>query len=254
MNMRKILFDISKKRITYWAILIPISFFIICISIMIYNYKKAENDDSKLVLNRQNNPQLVVVKIPTKINYIDSICLNYLKCPTTLLSCYFKKYDANENTDSMIYFAFKNDSFEASVNLGDLNNDKKNENVFLLPMLNYGEEGDAFYFYDTIFPRLETNSLCAHRENIFLLEDINEDGIKEIGLYYSACSSRYKSIQVYSLIKNEWQQIGSSVFDILTKEPNPKEFKTFVKKLSKNKFKMKNFEDEKTYWKNYSIN
>lgn len=364
MNICEILFDISKIKISYWSLLMPICLFIICVLIMIYNYEKVKNDnsrfsslnrndpsqlfataligilfsviffislinsimDSKKCLNEVKNikelPQIAQGKIrnytkikqrvgyeisfyinseyfnsdkfstssdecikifknildtnliykisyfqnddfiktilkietstPSKINYTDSLCTNFLKCPTNVLNYYLIKYNANYQDDSIIYSTFKNDTFEESSTLGDLNNDSKIEKVFLLPSIS-NDDGMSFNFYDTIYPRLNTNSTCAHSNNIFLLDDLNEDGLNEIGLYYSACSSRYKSLQVFSLIKNEWKHLASSTFDIFTKEPNPKEFNKYIRKISKNKFQMLNFDDGETYWKNYSI-
>jgi hypothetical protein len=87
--------------------------------------------------------------------------------------------------------------------------------VFVWPQLSWCDlEGDAYYFTDTSLPRLETESGCCHPQSLFLVGDIDEDGIQEIGQYFSSCASRYKSLYVYSLKNNTWKEVGHSTFDL----------------------------------------
>jgi hypothetical protein len=142
------------------------------------------------------------------------------------------------------------DFFEGFKNLGDVNGDKKNDSIFILPPLNYCEdaEGQSYYFTDTSLPRLLSGSNCCHPCNFFKVPDIDEDGICEVGFYYSSCTSRYKSLEIYSLKNNQWQQIAASAFDILTQAPDKVRFEDLVRKISRNKFQIKNFDEGKKYW------
>jgi hypothetical protein len=122
------------------------------------------------------------------------------------------------------------------------------DTVFVIPPFNYCEEGQSYCFFDKSLPRLLTNSNCCHPDNLFVLPDIDEDGFKEIGIYYSSCASRYKSLLIYSLKSGKWKEIGSSVFDILTQDPEKVKFENLVTKTQKGKFKICNFIDGQTKW------
>jgi hypothetical protein len=109
------------------------------------------------------------------------------------------------------------------------------------------------YFLDKKIPRLQTDSYCAYAENLFSVADIDEDGLNEVGIYYSGCAGRYKSLIIYTLKKGKWKEIGHSIFDILTQDPTEVVYQELVKKTSKNRFKILNFENDKKYWKSYKI-
>lgn len=126
--------------------------------------------------------------------------------------------------------------------------DKKTDTVFVMPSFNYCDEGESYCFYDKTLPRLHTDSYCCHSENFFVCNDIDEDGFNEVGIFYSSCVGRYKSLKIYSLKKNAWQEIYTSIFDIMTKNPNEVEFSDLVKKLSKNKFQICSFSEGQTKW------
>lgn len=127
------------------------------------------------------------------------------------------------------------------------------DSVFVMPPFNYCEEGQSYCFYDKTLPRLYTDSYCCHPDNLFVTEDIDEDGIKEVGIYYSSCASRYKSLRLYSLKNGKWEQIGDSDFDIFTRDPGKIKFDQLVKKISKGKFKICNFLDGKTKWETITM-
>jgi hypothetical protein len=91
-------------------------------------------------------------------------------------------------------------------------------------------------------PRLLTDSYCCHPTNLFLIGDIDDDGISEICIFYSSCVSRYKSLIAYSLKNNNWREIGSCTFDSFIS--NPKKEKR-IRKIGKGKFEMLEIVEQK---------
>jgi hypothetical protein len=161
-----------------------------------------------------------------------------------VLKYYFSKYlpDSCTHFHSSKSELIKN--FEGVVFIGDINYNRIPDSVFVLEPITYCRfkeekdfEGDAYYFTDTTLPRLQTGSECCHPENIFLVEDIDEDGISEIGQFFSSCASHYKSLYVYSLKNKQWKEIGHSCFDLYYMDVK-KPFSYWVKKTGKNKFEM----------------
>jgi hypothetical protein len=160
-----------------------------------------------------------------------------------ILEYYFTKY-SSDTCNALTYD--KNETiknFEGLYKLGNIHN-QISTSVFVLNPLNYcafdnekDADGQAYYFTDTTLPRLQTDSYCCHPSNIFLVGDINEDGISEIGEYYSSCSSHYKSLILFSLKNHEWKEVGNCIYD-LNYMNNGKPYSSFVKKTSKNKFEM----------------
>ncbi len=183
-----------------------------------------------------------------------------------VLKYYFTKYK-NGTCPSLLYDKKGViENFEGLLALGNIRKGRKCS-VFVLSPLNYckfGDEdtwdGEAYYFTDTSLPRLQTDSYCCHPGNLFLIGDIDEDGVSEIGQYYSSCASHYKSILVWTLKNNYWRQVGQSVFDqhYMTYD---KPFSSLVRKLSKNKFEMFEITDltedstktGKGNWKRFSM-
>ena len=146
------------------------------------------------------------------------------------------------------------EDFEGFKPLSDINGDGKNDTLFIVPpfsMCDY--DGRSYYFTDTSLPRLYTDTFCNWLKYFFVLPDIDEDGIKEIGFYYSSCASRYKSLCVYSLKNDKWDEIALAGFDIGTKDPEKIKFEDLVKKTGKNKFKVCEFMEGKTTWKSYTM-
>jgi hypothetical protein len=172
-----------------------------------------------------------------------------------LLTFLIKKYD--KDTCVPMVYEKKNlrEGFEGFKNLGDINNDNNNDSVFVLQPLNWCEydDGESYYFTDTTLPRLKSGSSCCHPTNFFKTADIDEDGICEVGFFYSTCVSRYKSLQVYRLKNSQWEQIATADFDVLTQDPEKVKLEDFVRKISKDKFQIKNFIEGKKYWDTISI-
>jgi len=121
--------------------------------------------------------------------------------------------------------------------LGTIKNESKIDSVFVLNPFSACDDGQSYYFTDTSLPRLQTDSWCCHPENIFLVGDIDEDGVEEIGWYYSSCGSHYKSLYVVSLKSNKWDTVGHSIFDqhyMFYDRP----FSSYIKKTGKYTFEM----------------
>lgn len=181
-----------------------------------------------------------------------------------ILKYYFNKYGPGQ----MFYDKKEiEENFEGLHYIGHIKNSRIKDSVFVLKPLNfYNQEGEsehdgqAYYFTDTTLPRLQTDSYCCHPSSLFLVGDIDEDGISEIGQYYSACVSHYKSLYVYSLKNNKWKEVGHSVFDLYFMNLE-KPYSYFVRKISKNKFKMLEITDltedktkiGKQNWKQFSM-
>lgn len=138
--------------------------------------------------------------------------------------------------------------FEGIRIIKGIRTNKKSDTVFVLPNFNYCDDGESYCFYDKTLPRLYTDSYCCHPENFFVCSDIDEDGINEVGIFYSSCASRYKSLRIYSLKENTWNEIGIATFDIMTKDPTEVNFGDLVKKVSKDKFQICIFDDGQTKW------
>lgn len=150
---------------------------------------------------------------------------------------YFKKYKRNACDPAWYYeHSIKGDDrLRAIKSLGDINGDNRNDSVFVLEPLNVCEEGRSYYFSDTSIPRILTESACCSPDCIFAVGDIDEDGICEVGQFYSECVSRYKQLFVLSLKEGKWEKVGHCTVDVLADGPV---WEKRVKKISKGKFKM----------------
>jgi len=206
------------------------------------------------------------VKATDYIFFSDSILHGH----KAVLKYYFNKYGSDTTCSSYWHFYDKKEikeGFEGLHYIGNVKNNLTKDSVFVLEPLNYckqdGEkdfDGQAYYFTDTTLPRLQTDSYCCHPSNIFLVGDIDEDGVSEIGQYYSSCASHYKSLYVYSLKNKVWQEVGHCVYDLHYMDIG-KPYSYFVKKLSKNKFEMLEITDltdnktkiGKRNWKRFSM-
>jgi hypothetical protein len=171
-----------------------------------------------------------------------------LKAGKTVIQTYRARYQ--KDTCGIITYrnSVLKEEFEDVKIIKGISRHKTVDSVFVMPPFNYCDEGDSYCFYDKTLPRLYTDSYCCHPDNLFVINDIDEDGIKEIGIYYSSCASRYKALVIYSLKNGGWKRIGDSIFDIATRDPGKVQFDQLVKKISKRKFKICNFVDGQTKW------
>ena len=131
-------------------------------------------------------------------------------------------------------------------NLGDLNNDGKNDSIFILPSLGWCEEGQSYYFTDNKIPRIETESNCCHLEGVFSIGDIDEDGGNEIAEYNSSCASNFKVFRIWTLKDGKWKLVDDFLFFFNNgKYEAFKDFQKLYKKISKNKFKFLEISDRR---------
>lgn len=128
-------------------------------------------------------------------------------------------------------------NYEGPGHPGDINGDHRPDTFYILRDFHLCSEGQSYLFTDTTLPRLKTNSFCCHPRNLFSIGDIDEDGIDELGLFFSSCVSRYKSIYAYSLKKGNWKEVGHIAFDAFYMDAE-QSYKSFVRKTGKGKFEM----------------
>ncbi len=220
--------------------------------ILLYSCKAPDTD----------NPQPGTTTI-TQNGYKDSL-LNELNANIRFISDslvhkktqFLKDLINKYQPDSCVIIAYENkvlkEGFEGIKVVGDINNDRTPDTVFVLPPFNFCDEGESYYFSDTGLPRLFTESYCCHPENLFSIGDIDEDGIAEICIFYSGCTGRFKSLIAYTLKNNSWKEIGHVTFDINFMKPDKE---NRVKKTGKGKFEMLEIidEPEKKEWKQFSF-
>lgn len=130
--------------------------------------------------------------------------------------------------------------------LGDINNDGINDSILIIPELfftkdNAIEDGASVIFTDKNIPRIRVDSPCLETNYIFPVSDINNDGITELGKYYSSCASRFKGLELISLNQKEWNIKGQVTFDIFFEEP---EKEKRIEKIELNKFRMREITSE----------
>lgn len=130
--------------------------------------------------------------------------------------------------------------------LGDINNDGINDSILIIPELfitkdNAIEDGASVIFTDKKIPRIKVDSPCLEIDYLFPVSDINNDGITELGKYYSSCASRFKGLELISLNQKEWSIKGQVTFDIFFEEPKKEER---IEKIELNKFRMREITSE----------
>jgi hypothetical protein len=172
-----------------------------------------------------------------------------LKCDVGILETYRRKYMPYRCGITAHELSELRDEFEGINKLKDINGNGKSDFVFVMPEFSFCDyDGESYYFFDTLLPRLKTESGCCHPKNFFVIDDIDEDGTMEIGIYFSACSSRYKSLKIYTLQNGDWKEIGSSTFDTFTRDPEDVRFDTLARKVAKGAFNLCSFYDGETKW------
>jgi hypothetical protein len=181
---------------------------------------------------------------------LDFFARHLLHGHSAVIRRYMRKYQP----DSCMITTYKNSNlkinFEGVKVIKSIFVNEKADTIFVIPPFNYCDDGESYCFYNKALPRLYTDSYCCHPYNLFVLPDIDGDGVREIGIYYSSCASRFKALIIYSLKGGSWKKIASSMFDTFMKNPEKTRFNTLVRKISKGKFKICDFADGKTEWKN----
>lgn len=212
-----------------------------------YKFKDNKVDETKSTENDTiyKNDSLTYILNANKKFIKDSL----LKEKTGIIDHYFSLYQP----DNCGVLTHRNselkEGFEGIRIIKGIRTSKKNDTVFVMPNFNYCDDWESYCFYDKTLPRLYTDSYCCHPDNFFVCSDIDEDGINEVGIFYSSCVSRYKSLRIYSLKKNTWNEIAITTFDIMTKDPTEVKFSDLVKKISKYKFQICSFDKGQTKWK-----
>jgi hypothetical protein len=206
--------------------------------------KKTENKVTATITQKINIDSLRS-KLKDNIAFIGDSLLNG---NVHVIQNYIDKYQPDSCAIITYQDSLLKSAFEGIKVVDDINGDKRADTVFVVLPFNYCDEGESYCFFDKTLPRLFADSYCCHPENFFVTNDIDEDGINEIGIYHSSCVSHYKSLQIYSLKNGGWLRIGTSTFDILTQDPAEISYKTLVKKIRKNEFEVCNFIDGRTEW------
>jgi hypothetical protein len=170
-----------------------------------------------------------------------------LKGADGVIDNYFETYRTDTCEVYSLTPASLREDFEGVRAIKGIRVTKSTDTVFVVPRISWCE-GNSYCFFDKTLPRLQTDSECCHPSKVFVVDDIDEDGVREIGIWYSSCTSRFKSLLIYTLKKNTWQEIASSDFDILTQDPSKVVYSNLVKKIKKGKFKICNFLEGDTYW------
>ena len=211
------------------------SFTIVLFLIVSTSCKQIKNDEFKareIVLKLKDNATVLKQKQQENIQYFND---SLLKRADYNFANYLKKYEL-DSCDLITYTSKElKESFEGFKNIGDINNNKIKDFVFVVPPFNFCEQGDSYTFVDSFLPRLTTDSYCCHPDNLFSIGDIDEDGIAEICIFYSSCVSRFKSLIAYSLKEGKWLEIGSCSFDIFIMKPDKEKR---IRKTGKGKFEM----------------
>jgi hypothetical protein len=222
------------------------------ILILLYSCKVPNTDNTQTgttSITQNSYKDSLLNELNVNIRFISDSLLNK---KVQLVADLINKYQQ----DSCVILTYKNsvlkESYEGIKVLGDINNDKIPDTVFVLPPFNFCEEGESYYFSDTNLPRLFTESYCCHPENLFSIGDIDEDGIAEICIFHSSCVSRFKSLRAYTLKNNTWKEIGHVTFDINFMKPDKEKR---VKKTGKGKFEMLEIVDDPgtKEWKKFSF-
>jgi hypothetical protein len=214
---------------------------------------KTENKqpkDLKITINLLNQEKVNLIKKGKSNDSILSNNVDFIN--DTILKGKFKlnisKYEINNDKKKCFPIKLEKKEIkefynEGLENLGDLNNDKKDDFVFVLYSLNFCEEGDSYYFTDNNIPRIQTESKCCHPKSIFSIGDIDEDGGNEIAEYNSSCSSSFKVINIWTLKNGKWKLIEQIDYKINDEYKIFEDFPKLYKKISKGKFKFLEISD-----------
>jgi hypothetical protein len=160
----------------------------------------SETESSKII---DENDRLISLVNAKKQYFKDSL----LKEESGIIDNYFSLYQVGTCGILPHNNSELKEEFEGIRIVKGIRTDKQSDTVFVMPTFNYCDDGESYCFYDKTLPRLYTDSYCCHPGNFFLCNDIDEDGINEVGIFYSSCSSRYKSLIIYGLKNGQWKKI-----------------------------------------------
>jgi len=202
--------------------------------LLILSCRNTGNHEGLTPANPLSLSDTIRILLNDNIRYISD---SLWKRDPALLDHYIRKY----LPDSCCVIRFENEhlkkDYEGPGLPGDINGDHRPDTFYILKEFHLCAEGQSYLFADTSLPRLTTTSFCCHPRNLFPIGDIDEDGIQEIGLYYSSCSSHYKSLYAYSIKKGGWKEVGHIIFDTYYMDPE-KPYQHFFRKTGKGQFEM----------------
>lgn len=157
-------------------------------------------------------------------------------------------------------FIVDTDRFTKVKSLGDINNNFINDSIMVIPELFITEEGSyengaSIIFTDASIPRIRVDVPCLDVDFIFTVDDINEDGIKELGKYSTSCASRFKGLQLITIKDEKWIIDNQVIFDVLFEEPH---FSKRIEKTGLNTYKMREISLETVdtkydIWKEFTL-
>ena len=191
-------------------------FVFVLIAFVKCNLPEAQSDDGKSKAVIDSVPVSIKDSLKRHFPILDLISTIRPEIRNRIERVYISK-DCNQTKYTLGEFVFEGFNL-----LGDINRDGKLDSAFVLPPIAWcafpGEDqeidGDSYYFSDTSLPRLHTPSRCCHPSSIFSVGDIDDDGIDEIGEYQTSCVSRYKLLQLHTLKKGKWKNVGYVVYDL----------------------------------------
>ena len=219
---------------------------------ILYACKDTKTDNPKndtTIVTKKVNKDSLLTKLNSNIHFIGDSLLNH---KVSLLRIILEKYQPDTCGIVVYEDTSLRQGFEGIKSISYINRNSLKDSVFVLPPFNYCDDGYSYYFFDTTLPRLYTDSYCCHPDNLFPIGDIDEDGATEICIFYSSCTSRFKSLIAYSLKNNKWEQIGRCTFDVGFMKPDKEKR---VRKIGKGKFEMLEIVDkeENKEWKQFSF-
>ncbi len=132
---------------------------------------------NKTKVDAQNN----VSEIQSSIKYFSD---SLLMTNNDILEDYLEKYQSEKCGNQNYTNKQLKDNFKGIKIIKNIRNNAQQDTVFVVPSFNYCDDGESYVFYDKSIPRLLTDSYCCNPHNLFVIKDIDEDGINEIGIYY----------------------------------------------------------------------
>ncbi len=103
-----------------------------------------------------------------------------------------------------------------------------------------------FVFNNSNLPSIKTSN-CANINDLFTIDDIDEDWDIELGMYYSWCTWKLKQIKVFSFVLWSWREIWTWTIDAW--EYNEDDFSKIVFKTSKNNLQIHEKYTQPSNWK-----
>ena len=144
--------------------------------------------------------------------------------------------------------------------IGDINDDGVIDSILVIPELYIDKHGShdngaSIIFTDKNIPRIRVNVSCVDIDFFFPVDDIDEDGLTELGQYYTSCASRFKGLRLITLKDNKWKIKEQVIFDILFESPKKEEriIKTGLNTFKMREITLENVDDKIDIWKFFEM-